>query len=417
MATETACSRMYHDRLSPEPDCPRGQALSVAGLFAGIGGIERGLAQAGHACEFLCENLPQAQAVLRTHFPEVPLAADIRELPSLPDVDMVTAGFPCQDLSPVGRTAGIDGANSGLVKEVLRLVEVGPGDPRWLLLENVPFMLHLNGGQAMRYLTRSLSDLGYQWAYRVIDTRAFGLPHRRRRVWLLASRTDDPRAVLFGSDAALPSGSAGEGTARGFYWTEGSRGLGWAMDAVPTLKGGSGLGIPAPPAIWVPGERFVGIPDIRDAERLQGLPANWTEPAITRRCTRGGVRWRLVGNAVSVPVAEWIGTRLFAAASYDASGDFVMGPADPWPTAAWGRGKELYRVSASEWPVDRHYRPLLGFLRFPMEALSRRATAGFLSRIEASTLRTEPGFLVDVAAHLERMQNGEGARWFPPVGR
>ena len=93
----------------------------------------------------------------------------------------------------------------------------------------------------------------------------------------------------------------------GFYWTEGIRGLGWAVDAVPTLKGGSTIGIPSPPAMVFP-LGLVGKPDVRDAERMQGFVADWTQPAES--VVRAGHRWHLVGNAVTVDVATWIGERL-----------------------------------------------------------------------------------------------------------
>ena len=177
---------------------------------------------------------------------------DVLSLEGLPDCDLVAAGFPCQDLSQAGRTAGIGGRNSGLVRRVFELLEQAEHPPRWLLLENVPFMLQLDRGDAMRYLARRLGELGYRWAYRVVDARAFGLPQRRRRVILLASRTDDPREILFHGDAGEPETPDHRGRACGFYWTEGVRGLGWAVDGVPTLKGGSTIGIPSPPAIWMP---------------------------------------------------------------------------------------------------------------------------------------------------------------------
>ena len=79
------------------------------------------------------------------------------------------------------------------------------------------------------------------------------------------------------------------------------------VNAIPTLKGGSTVGVPSPPAIWLPDGRFV-TPDIRDAERLQGFAVDWTRPAETVR--RRSFRWKLVGNAVSVPVAKWVGDRL-----------------------------------------------------------------------------------------------------------
>jgi len=112
-------------------------------------------------------------------------------------------------------------------------------------------MLQLDRGRAMRHLTDALEELGYRWAYRVVDARAFGLPQRRLRVVLLASRTEDPREVLFADDVApdLPELDDAELYDCGFYWTEGVRGLGWVVDAVPTLKGGSAVGIVSPPAV------------------------------------------------------------------------------------------------------------------------------------------------------------------------
>ena len=96
----------------------------------------------------------------------------------------------------------------------------------------------------------------------------------------------------------------------GFYWTEGIRGLGWAFDAIPTLKGGSTVGIPSPPAIILPDGIIVKL-NIQDAERIQGFEAGWTQPA--ELVARPGMRWKLVGNAVTVGAAEWIGRRIDAA--------------------------------------------------------------------------------------------------------
>ncbi len=85
--------------------------LTVAGLFAGIGGIELGFHRAGHEPKLLCEIDPGALSVLQHRFPDVPLAKDVRAIKALPQVDIVTAGFPCQDLSQAGRTAGIGGTS------------------------------------------------------------------------------------------------------------------------------------------------------------------------------------------------------------------------------------------------------------------------------------------------------------------
>src|SRR5437879_108036 len=95
---------------------------TVVGLFAGIGGIDVGLHLAGFETELVCEIYPPAQRVLEHHFPGLPLMNDVRELRALPKVEVLAAGFPCQDLSQAGKTAGIRGRHSGLVAEVFRLL-------------------------------------------------------------------------------------------------------------------------------------------------------------------------------------------------------------------------------------------------------------------------------------------------------
>jgi DNA (cytosine-5)-methyltransferase 1 len=370
----------------------------MVGLFAGIGGLELGLHQHGWSTDLLCEIDPGGQAVLADRFPDIPLVPDVTELRSLPaGTELVAAGFPCQDLSQAGRTVGITGARSGLVDEVFRLVEPA-GGPRWLLMENVPFMLSLGRGAAMRHITASLEQLGYSWAYRVVDARSFGLPQRRLRVIMLASRTEDPREVLFADDAGPTAEADPSSVECGFYWTEGLRGLGWAVDAVPTIKGGSTIGIASPPAV----RRLDGslvTPGLSDAERLQGFPAGWTEPALTVPGSRPGHRWKLVGNAVSVRMSEWVASRLSAPVAYDGRSDVPLQPGETWPTAAWGRDGVAHRAAVSTWPVQAPYESVSGFLE-EAKPLSVRATAGFLKRARTGNLRFVPGFLDDVERHL-----------------
>lgn len=92
--------------------------FTVASLFAGIGGIERGLESAGHHVEYQCEIHDAARAVLTAHYPNCRRSTDISRVRGLPDVDLVAAGFPCQDLSQAGQTRGIKGERSSLVDHV-----------------------------------------------------------------------------------------------------------------------------------------------------------------------------------------------------------------------------------------------------------------------------------------------------------
>jgi DNA (cytosine-5)-methyltransferase 1 len=374
---------------------------SVAGLFAGIGGIELGLQRAGMHAELLCEWWDPAQAVLRHRFPGVPVESDVRQLKRLPRVDLVTAGFPCTDLSQAGRTQGISGEASGLVGEVFRLLS----DHRtpWVMFENVRNMLVLDRGNAMRFLVEQLESMGYRWAYRLVDSRFTGVPQRRQRVIMLASLTGDPRSVLFADDAGERPESDLQEDAFGFYWTEGLRGLGWAKDAVPTLKGGSTIGIPSPPAIWNPngehGRRLV-TPAVHEAERMQGFDRDWTLSA-NEVSPRKGTRWKLVGNAVTVGVSEWVGSRLIAPGPIAA--DMRELPAGAaWPTAACGASGKRWAVDVSMWPMANPYRHLSDVVDLDSATpLSIKGAAGFYERAMRGTLRFKPGFLDDVVAHID----------------
>lgn len=404
----------------PAEQIARRRSLRTVGLFAGIGGIELGLERAGHQCLQLCEIDRSAQAVLRERVicnprlnrgaDDIEIVSDVRELATsaaIPvNTELLAAGFPCTDLSQAGKTAGFDGAQSGLIWSVLELL--GKREVPWLLIENVPNMLRLGRGQGFRLLLQRLEALGYRWAYRVVDSRAFDLPQRRQRVLLVASKDGDPKDVLFADDAGHfggePWGWSGE-TACGFYWTEGVRGLGWAVDAVPTLKGGSTVGVPSPPAIILPGGALV-TPSIEDAERLQGFRKGWTLPA--EQVAKRGFRWRLVGNAVSVPVARWVGSRLARPGVATQTCVREVGLTEPLPDAAWSEGGAMLTAAISRWPKrPSQPRPLADFLTDAGQPLSHRAAAGFYKRAtERSKLKFPAGFLEVVRRHVEATAAG-----------
>jgi DNA (cytosine-5)-methyltransferase 1 len=266
-------------------------------------------------------------------------------------------------------------------------------------------MLVLDSGRAMRYLVTQLESLGDRWVYRLVDSRFTGVPQRRQRVILIAALDIDPRAVLFADDAGVPDEGRYASESFGFYWTEGLRGLGWAQDAVPTLKGGSTIGIPSPPAVWAPnnetGRRLV-VPSMEEAELLQGFPGSWTAPA-DRVSDRRGTRWKLVGNAVTVGVSRWVGERLVDPGEPILDGT-ALRAGDRWPTAAFGASGKAWAVDVTMWPRHEPYRHLAGVVDLTTATpVSGRGARGFLSRAERGSLRFVDGFLDDVADHVRFM--------------
>lgn len=155
--------------------------LRVLDLFSGIAGFSRGLEQTGgFQTVAFCEISPFCRAVLKKHWPTVPIFNDVRKLKYDGLVDLVTAGFPCQDISLAGEGAGLTGRRSRLFWRALRTAGlVGFAD---LLLENVAALL----GRGMGVILGALAAIGYDAEWYCIPACAVGAPHLRDRVWIFA---------------------------------------------------------------------------------------------------------------------------------------------------------------------------------------------------------------------------------------
>ena len=170
--------------------------LKVLDLFSGIGGFSLGLERTGgFETVAFCEIEPFPQKVLKKHWPEVPIYEDVRELTSaklaadgITEIDIITGGFPCQDISVAGKQAGInENTRSGLWSECLRLVS--KIRPRYALFENVSNLLSGPAEQKGAWFSQVLADLakcGYDAEWRDIPAWTMGLPHARARVWIVA---------------------------------------------------------------------------------------------------------------------------------------------------------------------------------------------------------------------------------------
>jgi DNA (cytosine-5)-methyltransferase 1 len=169
--------------------------LRVLDLFSGIGGFSLGLERTGgFETVAFCEIEPFPRKVLAKHWPEVPCYEDVTKLTGDIlrrdgiSVDVITGGFPCQDISCAGKQAGIgDGTRSGLWSEIVRLI--GELAPRFVIVENVAALLSGPSEQRGGWFGSILGDLaecGYDAEWENIPAAAVGAPHRRERVWVVA---------------------------------------------------------------------------------------------------------------------------------------------------------------------------------------------------------------------------------------
>lgn len=281
-------------------------APTVGSLFAGIGGFDLGFERAGFRTAWQVELHPINRAVLAHHFPHAQQFADVRDCGAgnLCPVDVIVGGFPCQDVSIAGKRAGLAGERTGLFWEALRIVE--EIRPQWLVLENVVGLLHSNAGRDFGLIVQALAARGYVGCWRVLDSRYFGVAQTRRRVFLVAGFGRQPPPGLL-ADAAPVDG------------------LPLTLGSVKESRGASrqpayALLATAGCSIAISCEPLVRHPDMRGAmdERARisadaGLPLGMDGYNIAQRYA--------AGNAVTVPVAEWIAKHLRTA--FDGAGHFA----------------------------------------------------------------------------------------------
>jgi len=184
----------------------------------------------------------------------------------------------------------------------------------------------------------------------------------------------------------------------GFYWTEGRSGVGITVDGIPPLKSGSAVGIPSAPAVLFP-DGEVLMPSISALERLQGFQVGWTDAAAR---PRRDPRWRLLGNAVSVPAAQWVASKIKTPSEALDFETRLLEPGTPWPNAAFNVGTGRYIVRASTKPLAETAPSINCFRDNTWIVLSSRALGGFIKRARESNLRFPRGFVEALEANLQR---------------
>ncbi len=182
--------------------------LTGVSLFAGVGGFDLAMERNGVKVVAAVEIDKKCQEVLAYRFPSSKLFDDVTTVKGsdligagcTPSRGIITGGFPCQDLSVAGKRAGLAGARSGLFWEIARIVE--ETQTEYAILENVPGLLSSNNGADFAVVLGTMADLGYSVAWRVLDAQYFGVPQRRKRVFIACRRSSSGSAgeILFKSE-------------------------------------------------------------------------------------------------------------------------------------------------------------------------------------------------------------------------
>lgn len=291
--------------------------MRYGSICSGIEGATVAWNQLSWSPVWFAETDPFCCQLLQHHYPGVPNLGDITKINHAPDIDLLVSGTPCQSFSVNGFRMGLDDPRGQLTLRFCQLA--GELRPKWIVWENVPNVLRVDGGRAFGTFTGILAECGYHLAYRVLDLRYFGIPQRRRRVFVVGHLGDWRRAsgVLFDSPACPQNAGAASQTHEPpeeypFPSLDGT-GLGWTgdptpkfgIDCVPTLRsqqGGEGVGV-------IDRQRFRRL-TVLEWERLMGFSDGYTAINFRGKPASDSARRHALGNSFPVPVVRWIGERI-----------------------------------------------------------------------------------------------------------
>ena len=227
---------------------------------------------------------------------------------------MLVGGTPCQAFSTAGKRGGLADERGGLTVDFLRLA--GVVRPRWIVWENVPGVLQLDGGRVFGAFLGGLAELGYGWAYRVLDARNFGVPQVRRRVFVVAHHGGaahraakvlfEPEGVRWVDRKSIPAGKADPAPGRSRTVSYDGYNHALSMDIARTVSTCAHHNRLLVLDIDPEGREGVRRMTPLECERLQGFPDNhtlipWSGGSLDT------LRYAAIGNSMAVPVMRWIG--------------------------------------------------------------------------------------------------------------
>lgn len=289
--------------------------MKYGSICSGIGSEHVAWEGLDWECMFFSEIDEFASGVLKEHYPEVKNIGDFMHYEWTKEdceVELLIGGTPCQSFSLSGKRLGLDDLRGNLTIEFLRIIQ--RIKPRWFVWENVPGILSSNKGRDFGFILGKMAELGYGFAYRILDAQFFGVPQRRRRVFVVGYFGDwrPPTAVLFeqgsmSGDFKTCKESKEKDTAKSKACFR-EKNYGMISNCLTTKQR-----YDFESEVFVVKDQTIRKFTPIECERLQGLPDNYTlipwRGKSKEKCPKTQ-RYKVIGNGFAVPVVKWIGERI-----------------------------------------------------------------------------------------------------------
>jgi len=306
-------------------------------MFTGIGGFDLALQNLGHEVVGACEIDKYARSVFEKHFKGVPIYNDATHLheESLPHFDLLSGGFPCQAFSIAGKRRGFDDTRGSLFFEIARLAK--EKRPSYLLLENVKGLLSHDKGQTFRTIINTLDEVGYDVEWQLLNSK-YHVPQNRERLFIIGHLRGQRRRQIFPLgdydqktdreikrtseiigivndkkglrqvenstciDANYFKGHDNHGARTLIYTAQQNQNM---KQKIQTRDDTWTLSTSAKDFGVMEGQRIRRLTP-KECERLQGFPDDWTKYGSDGSIISDTQRYKMCGNAVTVPVVEFI---------------------------------------------------------------------------------------------------------------
>lgn len=285
--------------------------MKYVSLFAGIGGFDLALNRLGHECVYVNEWDKYAAQTYEKNFGHKPDTRDITTVPAdaIPDHEILVGGFPCQAFSIAGKRRGFAETRGTLFFDIARILKAK--QPWWFILENVKGLLSHDSGRTFKTIVSTLTELGYDLQWQVLNSKNFGVPQNRERVFIIGHLRGEPRPKVFpitqNGEVSSNSERQISPTITSRYYKQGQSypyisryPLKFLQRNQRHIEGDYAFTVDGANTGGVRVDRLIRKFTPLECERLQGFPDGWTEGVSDTQ------RYKQLGNAVTVNVVAYI---------------------------------------------------------------------------------------------------------------